>query len=650
MADAPSVTKSLEFDFTSDRYGFRPVAAGDVESKRAVIDAMDRWAGVVASLFGDVTIALEDAGEAGILPRHPAWPAIDAMRSTAKTQLLLVEEAIAEVSRARSIVGRPRERTNGKRATSAAGVGKTRSANAAIAAQKELEDAERDLREAEQARDQAELQLGTTIEDLRLYLERLYEWSSAFHMGVCAAVVASLGAVNQGELEPFWRVEDKLKQARARKSNQIDPELEQARERALEQVEREFRRARPLGLKTVAAVLEIGKSTDSSAPNAVTGLSSLRPTAKLQDQMETQTEPDAPKSGDTPSILDELDEAILAGERFTARSQSFGSFAEEPKRIEEWLGLLTNDVKALTHDLSKLAVQSKWQELADNYWPQWQWPPTGAIVRSSAVSALDLIYTTRHGSIPVVPTGGGYLSICQWSRIVNLSMLEDHGVPSHVLDAAAGNLNIPELVGKSSGEARLDEPVAAIRPLSSNTPAWTWTPQTQVKAIGLMPGDVAEADRKAIEARAGVAIDIHDPIVDRIRSMRLPSPVGVLEFVEMRDSPPEDTGTESRWLARAAQRIYFGYRASVSGTELYIASPGDVHDLVDKARSAYEDFFPVTKPPRSSIFERLLFGWLTLWDTLRAGIRRVVRSYQRGMAQLRKVRTARARRRATLQQ
>ena len=39
------------------------------------------------------------------------------------------------------------------------------------------------------------------------------------------------------------------------------------------------------------------------------------------------------------------------------------------------------------------------------------------------VSALDLIYTTRYGAVPLLHWRGGHLSICQWSRILTIASL-----------------------------------------------------------------------------------------------------------------------------------------------------------------------------------------------------------------------------------
>jgi len=627
MVDVPpaDVSPEISFNFASDRYGFRLEAAGDIESSRAVINAMDRWASALDSLFGDAATALEDAAEAGIFPQHPAWRTIDDMRSAAKTQLVLVEDALAEVSRASAIVERARERLGGRGQTNPGTPKKTRGGKETVDALKRgLENAEQDLQRAEQARAQIELQLDTTIEDLRLYLGRTYEWSAAFHSGVCAAVLASVGAVSN---------------------------------RVLDRAEREFKRARPLGLKAVAAVFGLGQSTDSSADNTVTRLSSLWPKSR-SEKAPSQPEPSTSPAG-TP-VPDELAWVIHASELLTAHPQSFGSFEEEPTRMNAWLDLLAKDVESLTNKLSTLAMQSLWPKIEDSYWLQWQWPPTGAVTRSSGVSVLDLIYTARHGSIPVVPTRGGFLSICQWSRIFDLSKLPGHNVPSHVLSAAAANLDIPQIADESANTVRLETPVALIRPLSSNTPAWTWTPQRDVKALGLMPRDVAEADRRAAETGAGAEgesvprsevnalelsqgvtegarstsetgtsdasdavarADTDDSIVELMGSMKLlPFPVEALEFVEMRSDTTAAAAVQHSSLRGAAARVHFSYRATAPDAAPYVANPRDVRDLIDKTRSAYPHLFPVAPPPRRLLDVRILIPWLR--DALRSSMHR----------------------------
>jgi hypothetical protein len=272
-------------------------------------------------------------------------------------------------------------------------------------------------------------------EELRLYLEDLYDWAETFQAGAWAAIVAGGGSL-----------------------------ATDAQTRSLQ------------GLKTLAEVF--GFDTRSERHEVLAELKKLR-------------------SAGGSLVPPKLADAVA--KRMDKAPQTFGSFAEEPSRIGAWLKSLKSDAEALIKSLSTLRSDpGVWQDVEQAYWRQWRWssaPVATRVDEYPEVTILDLIYTARHGGIPVVPARGGRLSIGQWSRMFNLAW-SSQSIPSDVASIAASNLGIPELANRMP-LGKLAAPIVAIRPRSSQSPAWAWGPQPGVRAVMLMPPDVADADRAA---------------------------------------------------------------------------------------------------------------------------------------------------------
>jgi hypothetical protein len=313
----------------------------------------------------------------------------------------------------------------------------------------------------------------------------------------------------------------------------------------------------------------------------------------------------------------ELATLAAMGERFTISPKYFGEFAEaaaeqEPSRIHDWLRRLREDAKGMSDDLSNTMSQSTWSAIEEAFWRQWSWMPNGPIRNQeiSEVTVLDLMHTTRHANVPVVPALGGYLSISQWSRILSLALRAGYIVPPNVIDAAEKALAIPVLdfVPRSVGDG--GDLVAAIRPWSSQSSAWTWQPQRGALAIALMPDDVAVADRTTDDER------IRDPIEDAVLGMKEHAGVEILEFVELGGDVTLAAARNRPRAPGATDRIFFGTGSAPVDAEYYVQSPTGVRDLLERARRSYEHLFPIP-PPSRSWEERNRKPWLALWEQIR---------------------------------
>lgn len=404
------------------------------------------------------------------------------------------------------------------------------------------------------------------VEELRLYLGDLSEWATCFQIGVWAATVAGLGSAG--------------------------PE----------------QRARRLqGLRTLPAVYDIDKA--ASAEKVLERLKQLRLVSKAR----------------MPSALAK---AALNPELLTASPGSFEEFAEtasgpEPSPIHNWLESLKKDAKSLSDELSSIRSRSLLQDIDKAYWRQWHWL-SGTVTRDPdmpEVTILDLVHTARHGNIPVVPTRGGRLSIGQWSRILSLALRPGQIVPENVIEAALHTLRVPILNYTPRGEDNESDPIAAIRPRSAQSFAWSWAPQEGVRALALMPDDVATADsiddaddEAATDSGAGRAAgEAEDPIEAELAWMRS---VDVLEFLELGSDMTITAALRRAPLRMASERILFGYAPVYYGSYYHIDAPEHARDLFDKTRKAYEHLFPVPPPERPS-YVYVFMPWLGVWDVLR---------------------------------
>jgi hypothetical protein len=371
-----------------------------------------------------------------------------------------------------------------------------------------------------------ETQTRATLEELRLFLDDLYTWSETFHAGARAAALAGAGS-----LEPNAAT----------------------------------RRLR--GLQTLMAVFEfVLPISRHDAREAFENLSSAGKKLVPQELLNVW-------SSEAPTV-----------------SSSFGSFAEEPTRMRPWLDELKAEIDGLSDRLGMLRIKpDSWQAVENGFWQLWRLEQPGVITRDSDcrdITVLDLIHATRHGTIPVVPPRGGHLSIGQWSRIFGMARARDRLLPSDVAGYAAKSLGIEELAADRPIVHDRNAKIVVIRPLSSRSQAWKWVPQEDVRAIALMPNDIAEADQAITPEVAPPGATARDnsvnlAISDAVGSLTsriffvIPVPVTISEFIELGDDITLASVSEIQKLTPNAMRAFFAFDPYVAD----IRNPSDVGDL-----------------------------------------------------------------------
>src|SRR5262249_24061173 len=265
----------------------------------------------------------------------------------------------------------------------------------------------------------------------------------------------------------------------------------------------------------------------------------------------------------------------LFGYESRSESASFGSFAEAPSRIGAWLDQMVKETDELSSALRQISVQPRtfWQELEAAFWRLWERRLPGEMIRSSAfrnLTLVELIHAARHGQVPVVPPRGGRLSVAQWSRIFGIARTLVHSVASDVPDHAARSLGIEEL---SDANANLRDPNAKIvvfRPQSARSDAWNWPPEPGIRAVALMPDDVALADRNVLAGMPETddpplpdnAVDakIRDAVKDlRSRILIFPIKPGIMEFIELGGDVSYAMASRMEKLTSVTSRTYFGF-------------------------------------------------------------------------------------------
>src|SRR5262245_44672725 len=88
MDQTPPREPAIAFRFKSDRFGFRSNVLNDRGGfAHEVVAAIDHWEKAVEALFGDVAGALQQAGEARILPQYPAWKQVSEWRDSVRGEL-----------------------------------------------------------------------------------------------------------------------------------------------------------------------------------------------------------------------------------------------------------------------------------------------------------------------------------------------------------------------------------------------------------------------------------------------------------------------------------------------------------------------------------------------------------------------------------
>jgi hypothetical protein len=376
-------------------------------------------------------------------------------------------------------------------------------------------------------------QMRATLEDARLYLQDLFTWSQVFHAGAIAAAIASAGSLEGTE-----------------------------------------ERRRLHGLQTLASVF----------PLAIDRHDAREKFEKLKSAGESLVPPALVNvwNSSTPSS-----------------SSSFGSFGEVPTRLQSWLDALKQEIDEVTNQLrTSIASADAWPTIENAFWQLWQRKLPGIMERHQNfrdVTVLDLIHAARHGSIPVVPPRGGRLSISQWSRIFGLARTADDLVPSDIARHAAASLGVEELATERPKLRDLTENIVVIRPQSSRSPAWDWTPDPRVRAIVLMPADIVVADQgkmAGVESGAEPATAVESPVNARIENAILslkgklfffiPIRVSTIEFIELGNEVRFVTASKTERLPTNLRRTFFGFDAEPDvGTEPYVGNPTDVHQLLN---------------------------------------------------------------------
>src|SRR5262249_30765081 len=127
---------------------------------------------------------------------------------------------------------------------------------------------------------------------------------------------------------------------------------------------------------------------------------------------------------------------------------------------------------------------------------------------------------------------------------------------------------MPELSNSFPVFRNLSEPIVVIRPRSSQSSAWTWGPQTPIRAVMLMPADVVGADTPAVAKSIGTDAeptsdeDVTDPIEKALASAEYKLPrggVGVIEFVEVGADGTSPAVSVQSPRRPSWDRIFFGY-------------------------------------------------------------------------------------------
>jgi hypothetical protein len=398
------------------------------------------------------------------------------------------------------------------------------------------------------------------VEQLRLYLEAMQTWAPVFR---AATWVASLAGTGSTMSTPQGRLLQ--------------------------------------GLQSVIAVYELDATPDAAAiMKRFAGVLS--------------------GGGDAPSsLLPQLQGVLKQGENLLHYSGSIPEFAPDPTLFYQWLQEFRDSARDYPHQSSAVPATS-WNALEDAYWAQWKWPPMGAVSRISPggtsaggtvgtnigeVSALDLIYTTRYGAVPLLHWRGGHLSICQWSRILTIASLR--GTTALQAPGHAGIVNLgfgaPANSPDSAGGPGDGGPIVMISPFTKHSAVWTWRPEPGICAFARVPRELAEDDEAA--SRFGSVIDMAAParpaedawtkVADRVTQGE-PDAMALLHFVEMAGGePPEPSPVSERLLWVSWKQIGFGVgqggpsQRFVSGSA---GPPRSLGELIDLTRKAYPEVFP----------------------------------------------------------
>jgi hypothetical protein len=401
------------------------------------------------------------------------------------------------------------------------------------------------------------------VEQLRLYLEEMQTWGPVFRAATWVASLAGTGST-----------------------------MSTAQGRLLQ------------GLRSVIAVCEFHAT--------------LNPTAVL-DRFRgilsgSGGEDDSP-------LQSQLRSALKQGENLLHYSGS--NSWSKPTEFYQWLQEFREAAQDYPHQSSTVPATS-WDALEDAYWGQWRWPSMGAVSRVSSgatgaggagdVSALDLIYTTRYGSVPLLHWRGGNLSICQWSRILTIASLRGTRALQAPSAAGVGNLGFSEPspppgshVGTIAGR-----PIVMISPISDDSAIWTWRPEPGTRAFALVPRKLADDDEEAARpssdkvAPAQPASDGWSEIAGCVARIDRHS-TALLHFVETADgNRPEEGPVNDRIPWAPWKQIDFGSSRDGLSQRFIAERPRSLGELVDLTKRHYPEVFPTPVDENDTAFARAL--------------------------------------------
>lgn len=363
------------------------------------------------------------------------------------------------------------------------------------------------------------------------------------------------------------------------------------------------------GLKSVIAVYELDATLD--------------PVAVLKRFAEVQS-----GSSGISSFLPQFKSILKQGENLLQYSGSVPDFSPEPILFHQWLQEFREAAQDYPHQTSIVPATS-WDSVEDAYWRQWRWPSIGAVFRVSidgtgtdsagvtsagGVSMLDLIYTTRYGSVPLLHWRGGNLSICQWSRILTIASLRRTKALQAPSVAGVGNLGFsassmpPDgLSGTIAGG-----PIVMISPFSEHTAVWTWRPEPGIRAVALVPRKLA-GDDEEVSAGLNTATPtqpVNDgwaEIAARVVQVEQHS-TALIHLVEMVGGQRPEESPISEWLPWAPwKQIGFGSGQGRPPQRFISEPPRSLGELVDLTRRHYPEVFPTLVDEEDTALVRFFY-------------------------------------------
>jgi hypothetical protein len=407
------------------------------------------------------------------------------------------------------------------------------------------------------------------LREIRDYLEMLQEWAQAFQAALWACLIASIGST--------------ANDAQARRRD---------------------------GLKALGAIYQF----DLNEPATV--LARLRKLAQPQEPISKIAPEYASSWGLAP--------LVASGAKPVLDTSPPGDFVDDPAVLDQWLSRLDNDLAQFLNLPSASGAGSDWIDIELGFWSQWSWPSSGPVTRepgSEDASFLDLIYTVRHGGVPIAPLRGGNLSILQWSRILSLALRQNAILPPTPTMAAANNLEIPELgtfAAQEKSQRRqavdLQKDIIVICPRSAQSRSSTWQPEKGVLALALVPPDLAVADQGAERAALlQTTLDDHtrssatDGTEPLIKALKEASALSIVQFVEVDAAERSENRHAQVHVARPSlSYFHFGFDTEQK-PDPYLERPQGIRDLMRLARERYSDLLPSSLAQRTNFWARLKF-------------------------------------------